>query len=373
MRVMQVVPTLDIGGAERVATDLSCQLAQAGHAVSVVRLFGPPTDPVSACARSNEAELRVHDVRLHSLGKRAGLDLRVIPRLAATVAADRPDVIHTHTYVLRYVLPALAFGRSRPIVHTIHNLATRDVDWPGILLQFAAFRMGVTTVAIGEAVAASFQQTYRLAPRRVIPNGIRVSQYAASASDGGGLRAQLGIPGDVPTFVTVARLTAQKNHACLLRAFASPRLEAAGAHLLLAGGGELRGELEALARDLGVERRVHFLGERADVPRVLAAADVFVLPSLWEGNPLAVMEAMAAGRPVVATAVGCVPELVRDGCGCTVPPGDVGALEAAMMAEGSDLAVARRRGASALAAALARFDVGTMARAYEALYAEVVP
>ena len=371
MRVMQVVPTLDIGGAERVATDLSCQLVRAGHAVSVVRLFSPSTAPPQTCARSNEAELRAHGVRLHSLGKKAGLDLRVIPRLAAAVAADGPDVIHTHTYVLRYVLPALALGRSRPIVHTIHNLATRDVDWPGVLLQFAAFRLGVTTVAIGEAVAASFRRTYRMAPRRVIPNGIRVSEYTAPASDGEELRAQLGIPGNVPTFVTVARLTAQKNHVTLLRAFASPRLEAAGAHLLLAGGGELRGELEGLARELRVERRAHFLGERTDVARVLAAADVFVLPSLWEGNPLAVMEAMAAGKPVVATAVGCVPELVPERVRAHRAPGDVEALEAAMIAEGSDLALARSRGASALAAARDRFDVGAMARAYEALYAEV--
>jgi glycosyltransferase involved in cell wall biosynthesis len=368
---MQVLPTLGMGGAERVVTSLACQLSRDGHSVSVVRLFTPDPVTATACTCANEDQLRAQGIPVRSLGKRPGLDLRVVPRLAAAIADERPDVLHTHTYVLRYVLPALALGRARPIVHTIHSLATRDVDWPGLALHYLTFRMGVAAVAIGEAVAASFRRTYRVAPRRVIPNGIPVSAYAAPANARAELRTRLGISADAPALVTIARLTAPKNHDALVRVVAAPRLQALGVHLILAGEGELRARLEALARDLRVDGRVHFLGERADVPSVLAAGDVFVLPSLWEGNPLAVMEAMAAGKPVVATDVGCVPELVGRGCGTLVPPGDVRALEEALLAEASDPALVRRQGASAMREARERFDVAAMTHAYEALYADL--
>jgi glycosyltransferase involved in cell wall biosynthesis len=116
---------------------------------------------------------------------------------------------------------------------------------------------------------------------------------------------------------------------------------------------------------------VHFLGDRSDVPRVLAAADVFVLASTREGNPLAVMEAMAAGKAVVATTVGSVPELVVPGTGRLVPAGREEALEAAMYDLASDLAMVRTMGEAAARSAAERFDASLMAKAYEQLYEEI--
>ena len=364
MRVLQLVPTLRVGGAERMAALLAVHLHRSGYTAALASMFDPPGTWI-------EAELRAAGVPLYFLAKRPGLDLRMISRVARVLRAFRPDVLHTHMGVLKYALPSLVAWRRCAVVHTVHNLAQHEVERPSRFLQGVAFRARVVPVAIGDGVARSIWETYGPAPAHVIPNGIPVSQYASPAGAREEGRRALGLPPDAPVFITVGGLRAQKNHALLLRAFASPRLARLGARLLLAGDGELRPQLERLAAELGVAERVHLLGIRSDVARVLAAADVFVLASSYEGNPLTVMEAMAAGKPVVATGVGCVPELVASEAGRLVPPGDVNALEAAMYEVAADPTLARARGASAARIAAARFDASLMGRSYEALYAEV--
>ena len=319
-----------------------------------------------------EADLRALGVPLQFLGKRRGPDPRMVPRLARAIAGFAPDVVHTHGgNVLRYVFPSQTPWSARPVVHTIHSLADRETDPFGQLLGFVAFRLGVAPVAIGQAAAQSIRRVYRLEPRRIIPNGIPVKSFAAVAGAGQEVRDALAIPPGALVLLTMGRLEHVKAHANLLEAFASERLRALGAHLLLAGEGELREELIRRARERGLGGRVHFLGNRSDVPRLLAAADLFVLASHYEGNPLSVMEAMAAGKPVVATAVGCVPELVPEGCGLLVPPGDPAALERAIHAIASDPALAAACGAAAAQVAHARFEDEVMADAYAELYAEL--
>jgi glycosyltransferase involved in cell wall biosynthesis len=341
------------------------ELLRLGHEVCVVSLFDS-SEP------SIEAELKVAGATVRTLGKRRGLDLRMLPRLVSAVSAFNPAVIHTHLYVLKYLLPGLSAAGAVPIVHTVHNLACREGTWGDLLVQQFAFRRGVAAVAIGQAVARSMQRVYRLPPRRTIPNGIALNDYAPPPGAREELRAALGIPADAPTFVSVGRLEAQKNHATLLEAFANRRFRMLGSHLLLAGDGELRGALESRARDLGIAACVHFLGARKDVPRVLAAADVFVLASTYEGHPLSVMEAMAAGKPVVATEVGCVPENVSPSTGRLVAPGDADGLARAMLELGCNLDLARSLGVSASQLARAQFDACAMTHAYVRLYGELL-
>ena len=363
MRVMQLIPTLTVGGAERMVATLTGHLRRSGHAVAVVSMY----DPLGTWI---EDALRSEGVPLHFLGKRRGLDVRMVPRVARVIDGFRPDVIHTHLYTLKYALAARAV-RRRAVVHTVHSLAHTELDRWSRLVQRWAFRAGVVPVAIGDAVAASVRSAYGRPELRIIPNGIPVSRYAPREGAGAAVRAALGISPETPTIVAVGMLNRAKNHEALLRALASARLRAIGAHLLLAGDGELRGPLEAEARGLGLEGRVHFLGVRSDVVDVLAAGDVFALASRWEGNPLSVMEAMAAGRPIVATAVGCLPELVSARAGRLVPSGDAAALEDALVRVLSDPGLARAMGAAAAEVARARFDSAVMARAYEELYAQL--
>jgi len=365
MRIVELIPSVDVGGAERLVALLARELGRSGHTVTVVSLY-------PATGSWIEGELVGAGVAVRFLGKRPGPDPRVVPRLARALDDMSPEVIHTHLHTLPYALLARAASRSVAacsIAHTLHNVAEHESPWYGRLLHGAAFRSGVEPVAIGAAVADSVRQVYGVTPRHTIPNGIPLAECRAAPGARERVRASLALPPSAPVFLAVGRLSPQKDHATLVDAFAAPALRALDARLVVAGEGPLRAALEQRVEAHGLGGRVRFLGLRADVPDLLAAADVFVLPSRWEGNPLVVMEAMAAGRPVIATAVGCVPELVSDAVGRRVPAGDAAAMAAAMRDLAVDRPLREGLGAAAQAVAQARFDIATMAHAYGALFA----
>jgi glycosyltransferase involved in cell wall biosynthesis len=179
------------------------------------------------------------------------------------------------------------------------------------------------------------------------------------------LRAQLAGDPDRPMVLAVARLDPQKGHRHLLAA----ATDVPGAMFVLAGDGPERPALEALASTLGVADRVRFLGTRDDVPELLAASDAVVLPSLYEGLPISALEAMAARRPVVATAIGGTDEAVVDGeTGLLVPPADPAALAAALRRVLEDAALARRLGAAGRERVEREFSAGRMAARVEDVY-----
>jgi glycosyltransferase involved in cell wall biosynthesis len=362
VRIVQLIPALSVGGAERIVSLLALAQHRAGHAVTVVAL-GPRTGSWI------EQELDDNGVETVFLDKSPGFDARALPRLGRFLRRTRPDVLHTHLHVLKYLLPTRLAYRPPVVVHTLHNLAPQEAERADQLLQQLAFRWRVAPVAIGAAVARSTEELYGLDPAAVIPNGVPVDAFQSPAGTRERIRGELGLDAAAPVLLSVGRLNPQKNHALLLSAFAQAELAALGAQLLLAGKGELRDELQAQAAALGIAENVHFLGVRKDVPALLGAADLFVLASRYEGNPLVVMEAMAAGRAVVATAVGCVPELVGPETGRLVPPGDAAALGVALGELVQDIELAHSLGAAALRTARERFDVSVMADQYLALYA----
>jgi glycosyltransferase involved in cell wall biosynthesis len=163
----------------------------------------------------------------------------------------------------------------------------------------------------------------------------------------------------------------QKGYPDLLEAFAVIRRRFSSAVLLIAGDGPQGAELEARRASLGLEDSVHLLGARDDVPELLAAADVFVTASRWEGLPVAVLEAMAAGLPVVATAVGDVPNVLAEGAGVTVPPRDPAALAAAVCALLETPEERARVAAAAIARVRSRYSAARWAERLLELYAEV--
>jgi glycosyltransferase involved in cell wall biosynthesis len=361
--VLQVIPDLGGGGAERMLLNLVVGLDRARFDVDVVSLYARGSTPV-------EAELAQAGVRVTHLGKKVGFDPSMTWRIHGVIRSRRPDVVHTHRAVLQYALPALVLWRRRKVVHTVHNVAPLEVPRPGRIAHRLAFGLGVNPVAIGEVVAASFRREYGREPCITIPNGIPVGAYASPKVPRAEWRRRNGIAEGQFLFVTTARLQPQKNIALLLRAMRSLRGSAAAA-LAVAGDGPLRDELHALSAMLGIADRVRFLGSRSDVPDLLAAGDAFVLSSDWEGNPLSVMEAMAAGVPVVATRVGGVPEIVG-GAGVLTEPGDESGLAAAMRALVEDRARRDALSRAARARAAAEFDASRMASRYASLYERLV-
>jgi glycosyltransferase involved in cell wall biosynthesis len=202
---------------------------------------------------------------------------------------------------------------------------------------------------------------------RVVENGIDVEAFGKTPDPR--LRDELGIaPGDA-TLATIARLTMQKGHEFLIAAMPSILERRPDARLLLLGEGELRETLETQARSLGVSGRVSFLGVRSDIPDVLALTDVFVLPSLWEGTSLALLEAMAAGKPIVATDIDGNRPLLKDRRDCLlVPPGDPAPLADAIVTMLDDRVLTCQLGETARRECRDRFDIRAMFRTYESLW-----
>ena len=366
IRVLHILPNFGPAGAEQMAINLMLTLNRARFEVSTISFFDPAgTDQEKILAQSG--------IPVCYLGKRPGFDPRMFVRVARVLKRVRPHVVHTHRYVLRYALGPMLSGRIPAMVHTVHNLAEKEVDWSGRLIHRMAFKQGVVPVAIADDVDDSLRRLYGIDGFPLIPNGIPVEAFRKPSMDRAEWRESEGFTAGDVLFACVARFKAQKNLPLLVKAFAQgPGLEPR-AHLLIVGHGELRRDLERQIDALGLRERVHVLGVRSDVPGLLNAADAFVLSSDWEGSPLSVMEAMAAGTPVISTAVGGVPELIEDGeSGLLVPPGDARALAGAMQYVLENPEVRTSMGSAAAKRAMERFDLRVMTEAYEELYRATV-
>jgi glycosyltransferase involved in cell wall biosynthesis len=366
IRVLQVIPCYGTGGAERMGVHLMLNLDRKRFEIGAISLYDP-------AGTGFERSLARDNVPVWYLGKRRGPDPHMLPRIASVIRRFRPHVVHTHRYVLRYTLPLASYRRVPARVHTVHNLAEKEVDWPGRWVHRLAFRQGVLPVSIGQAVTVSLMRTYGIDYSPTIPYGIPVQEYRTPSITREVWREREGFAPKDLLFVCVARFAPQKNHALLLESFAQGPAKDPHAYLLLVGSGKLELEVKKQAEALGLRDKARFLGKRADIPEILNAADVFVLASDWEGNPLSIMEAMAAGKPVICTAVGGVPELVEDGQGgLIVPQRDRQALAEAMSYMLEDPEARSSMGSASARRAMSHFDRKAMTEAYEDLYTTIL-
>lgn len=324
-KVVRLITRLNVGGPARQALLLTRDLADrfdtvlaAGRATDVegelldeavpvhrVPLVRPtdPTNDSRALVAVRRLLIETRPAILHTHMAKAG----TIGRMAARTVASRPRTVHTfHGHVLDgYFRPST----QRAFIEVERRLArTTDV----LIAVSPEIRDALLDLRIG-----------RPAQFHVVSLGFDLSRFLAVERPAGALRARLGLPADVPLVGIVGRLVPIKDVATMLAAMA----ELPAAHLAVVGDGELRPALEAAARQLGVAGRVHFTGWWADVAEAMSDLDVVALTSRNEGTPVALIEAQAAGRPVVATDVGGVRHVVGDGeGGYLVAPGDVTAL-----------------------------------------------
>jgi glycosyltransferase involved in cell wall biosynthesis len=366
IRVVHIVPILSPGGAERVAVHIVRGLNRNRYEPLVVAL-----GKRVGCELDQLIERDGIDARY--LGKSSGFDFRMYSRLHRVLRDFQPNIVHTHLQVLRYALPSMLLLRRTFLLHTVHNLAEREIEPLARWIHRHAFRHGVVPVAVAEVVARSIKALYGIEQCEVISNGIPTEYYGRPQTTPSEWRAKLRFRDDDFLFVCVARFAPQKNHELLLRAFAQSLASQSKTHLLLIGEGALQKKLEDQANNLGLFGRIHFLGMRTDIPDVLGAADAFVLSSDYEGNPLSVMEAMAAGLPIISTAAGGVPNLFEHGKqGLIVRPGDVQGLSTSMKYFVGNPEARHSFGIAAARRAKVNFDVSTMVKAYEDLYVQLV-
>jgi glycosyltransferase involved in cell wall biosynthesis len=367
VKILLLSTSMGMGGADQQLLSAASGLQDRGHEVRIVSLT--PLGEMGARARAA-------GLRTESLGMRRGVpDPRGLVRLIRLVRAWRPTVLHSHMLHANLMARALRpFARIPVVVSTIHNI------YEGGRLRMLGYRLTNGLVdqmtIISQAAADRFIRE-RIVPRallEVVPNGVDTERYrSVPLGSRDRLRQSLGL-GREFAWLAVGRFEAAKDHPNMLRAFARVRAERPDAVLLLVGRGSLQTEIEALAGTLGLDGRVRFVGTREDVPEFMTVADGYVMSSAWEGMPMVLLEAGAAGLPIVATRVGGNQEAVQEGVsGFLVPPSDDQALAAAMLRLMA-LPEAERRamGARGHDHVQQHYGVGQVVDRYEAVYREVL-
>ena len=367
MRIFFLSTSMGMGGADSQLLSAARVLRGRGHDVIIVSLT--PLGPMGLQARDE-------GIRTESLEMRRGVpDPRGLLRLARLVRTWRPDVMHSHMVHANLMARALRLVAPVPaLVSTIHNI------YEGGAVRMAAYRLTnrlVDHMTIVSQAAADRFVGDGIVPRAlltIVPNGVDTDQIqAVPAGTRESLRRALGVE-QAFVWLAVGRFEIAKDYPNMLRAFARVRERRADAVLLLVGRGSLQGDTEALARDLSLSDSVRFLGVRNDVPSVMSAAEGYVMSSAWEGMPMVLLEAAAAGLPIVATAVGGNHEVVQDGrSGFLVPPGDDARLGSAMLRL-CDLPAAERRalGERGREHVQAQYGLGRVADRWEAIYRDVL-
>jgi glycosyltransferase involved in cell wall biosynthesis len=340
--IMQVVISLRVGGLERVVVDL------VNHASEDFRFVVCCLDDAGQWA----SEIPPSKGKVVALNRKSGVDWRLIWKIASLARTEKIDVIHTHNSTAHfYGAVAARFTRAR-VLHTEHgkNIGeeSRYHRFNYITARFTDFTVAVTEKNAEIAVAHQGATPTKL---KVVPNGIPVDRFVAPRGRGG---RRVG---------TVGRLVPEKNYPLLLRATAAIR----DADLVLVGDGPLHEDLQKQAGP-----RASFLGQRADVPELLSGFDVFVLPPNTEGMSVALLEAMAAGCPIIVTAVGGNVELIQHmQTGLVVPPNDETALRNAIERLLTDRVLATRLGVAAREVARNHYTVQAMTQCYEELWRQL--
>jgi glycosyltransferase involved in cell wall biosynthesis len=363
VRIAHLIETDGPGGAERTVVNIATGLQAAGSENLVIL----PANAEGWLAR----ELSGTGVAIEYFRLERPVSPACARWLTSTLRRYGTAIAHSHEFSMAVYGGWAAWRAGIPHVITMHG----SRYYAGRLQRRLAMRIAVAAsgnlVAVSKQLATHLSADLGIRPSRVtvVANGVR-SQPVSDSS----LRAELGLARDQRLLLAVGNLYPVKGHRVLLTALALLRDRHPAVHVALAGRGELADELQALARQEGFAERVHFLGLRSDIPNLLAAADIFVMPSLSEGLPLALLEAMFAGCPIVATSVGEVPTALGEGdAGLLVKTGDPVALAAALDRLLSDPREAQRLGQNAASRAAALYNISHMVAHYARIYGGLLP
>jgi len=298
MKIVQLLPSLELGGMERLAVDLARQQKAEGHEPSIY---------CTSHRGQLAPELQSADIPVHSFGKTRGFSLRLIRDLVSRLHVDRPEVLHAHNaLVLHYAIVAARLARVPVVVNTRHG-GNNNWDPHCERIWRHAVRWIDSLVFVSEGVRDFYVTRDRLSRRNtsVIYNGIDVGKFTSRPAHP---------TATLPTFRvgSVGRLVPAKDHITLIRSFVMVSAAIPTAELHIVGDGPCRSAISQTAESLGIANRVFLHGASLDVPGFLSTLDLFVLSSIDEGLPISLMEALAAGLPVVSTRLPGLTELAPE-------------------------------------------------------------
>jgi glycosyltransferase involved in cell wall biosynthesis len=373
-KITHVIDSLGPGGAERLLVAYAPRIAKLGFDVNVVVLQEKQGNFM--IPQLVEAGIPVTWLPIDKL--------RRVDQIASFLRAMRqsaPDLIHAHLEFASILGSVSGRLTGTPVVATLHTLDVpalgnrRDVRrW----LMYRSLSIFAARVICLTQVNADIARSTGLgsAPIMILPNGVEIEDFdAPPRTDRAAVRRQFGIPESAPLAVSVCVLRPEKALDRLLMAFPEVARALPDAQLLIVGDGPMMDPLRALAEQNGLTGQVHFAGYRNDVADMMRAADVFVLPTIFDAQPTVIMEAMAARLPVVATTTTGIPDMVKDGAnGTLVPPDDVPALARALTDMLADPAKGRQMGEAGRQRVVAEFSIdqqiARLGALYDALIAE---
>jgi glycosyltransferase involved in cell wall biosynthesis len=359
LRVMFVITCMPVGGAETLLVELVRRMDRARFVPELCCLkYLGPLGEVLAREIPAFTGLLAHKYDFAVLGRLVGLLRREEIDAVVTVGTGGDKMFWGRL---------AGWWAGVPVIcSALHSTGLPDhVEWPNRLL--APITDAFIAVARPHARYLAEREGCPAGKVRVIPNGVDIGRFKPRPPDPG-LRAQLGIPEGAPVAGIVAALRPEKNHALFLEVARLVRQEVPSARFLVVGDGAERSKLEGLAAELGISNAVRLLGTRHDIPEILSLLDVFVLTSHMEANPVSILEALACGKPVVATAVGSVPETVLEGeTGFLAEPGNARQIAACVISLFRDPAWAARMGRTGRRNVVAHWSCERMVEGYQDL------
>lgn len=361
-----MIDSLRIGGAQKLMVTFAAEMRRRGAPLTVISLHREEGSPMAK-------ELAELGARVVVFAAESLADARRLWRLAAFLRREHVGVLQSHLTFANILGPLAGRLAGVPVVGTLHSSGSdpRGDKLVWSALEAAALGFGAKrVVAVGRSVAARHRRRMRGRPIRVIPNAVAESA-PLPPSERAALRAQMADDAARTILIAVGRLAAPKGYGDLLAAFDIARQKHPSALLAIVGDGALRRRLEDEVISRGLRGNVTLMGARDDVPQLLAASDLFVSASHWEGMPVAVLEAVAAGLPVVATNVGDTALVVGEDAGVIVPPRQPPLLAEAIAAVLDDPARRRAMGEAARERAQQHCSSSAWCDSLLNLYAEI--
>lgn len=372
MNILHITKITGIAGSENHLLTLMGGLRQRGHEVRCLMLV-EPGNPVEAFASAcHERDIAVARVTI-----RRNIDPAAFWGILQSIRQQKPDIVHTHLqHADLHGITAAILARVPGIISSRHNDNAFRRRAPYRQINRWLWRRVDAGIAISNAI-----RDFSITVEGAAPDKISTILYgldpAARLPDRAATRAalhnELGLPDDALILGMVCRLIEQKGIPYALQAFAKIAADHPAAHIVIAGDGPLRGELETQANDLGIGEHAHFLGWRDEPAAIFAACDIFLMPSLWEGFGLVLLEAMAQNIPVIGSAVSAIPEVIVNGeTGLLLPPRDVDGLAHAMIRLLDDPALRESMGQAGRTRLEMHFNPERMVDETEALYQRIL-
>ncbi len=298
MKIIQIIPQFGFGGAETMCENLSIELKRQGHSITVISLFNLK----SAITERIENE----GIEVIYLDKKKGLDISIIRKLYSILKKIKPDVVHSHLYVQKYTMWSSIFLNIKKRIHTVHNVADKESGRIDRFINKINYKFFKTIpVALSEEVQETICNTYKV-NKKIVPIVFNGSDLTKCI-----VKENYEIENTFK-ILHIGRFAKAKNHAMLIRIFEQLKKEIPNAELNLIGQGDLLEDIKKMVNEKKLEKSVKFLGVKNECYSNLVAADLFLFPSIYEGMPMVLIEAMGTGLPIIASKVGGVPDMIKD-------------------------------------------------------------